>query len=231
MNKPGKPTEHATPESPRRLPAAFPVRLCIFAHFALIAPPTARNFVFSGVCVRSFETGKRVESKKISSGSFGITKPFTNLMKAGGWLCPSAPRHDFFPYQDHDFSGYGYIIRGVYWDSEHTNALGPCGHLVQEASYIPGFPSFTPIQESEVTSPVEMMAIGDSLFSAPTFDRWDMLSPTRIGRATALHQGRVNVLFCDGHVESPTLQVVFGDTNDTALVRWNRDHQPHRDKL
>ena len=32
-------------------------------------------------------------------------------------------------------------------------------------------------------------------------------------------------------VESPTTQFVFEDSSDAALVRWNRDHQPHRDKL
>jgi prepilin-type processing-associated H-X9-DG protein len=45
------------------------------------------------------------------------------------------------------------------------------------------------------------------------------------------HQGKVNVAFCDGHVESPPLKFVFQNTNDAALVRWNRDHLPHRDKL
>jgi hypothetical protein len=32
-------------------------------------------------------------------------------------------------------------------------------------------------------------------------------------------------------VESPTLQFLFEDTSDAALSRWNRDHQPHREKL
>jgi prepilin-type processing-associated H-X9-DG protein len=40
-----------------------------------------------------------------------------------------------------------------------------------------------------------------------------------------------NVVFCDGHVESPTLQFLFADTSAAALSRWNRDHQPHREKL
>ena len=40
-----------------------------------------------------------------------------------------------------------------------------------------------------------------------------------------------NVVFCDGHVESPTLQFLFEDTSDAALVRWNRGHLPHREKL
>jgi prepilin-type processing-associated H-X9-DG protein len=47
----------------------------------------------------------------------------------------------------------------------------------------------------------------------------------------ARHQGKANVMFCDGHVESPTLQFLFEDTSDAALVRWNRDHLPHREKL
>jgi prepilin-type processing-associated H-X9-DG protein len=49
--------------------------------------------------------------------------------------------------------------------------------------------------------------------------------------AYARHQGKANVVFCDGHVESPTLQFLFEDTSDAALVRWNRDHLPHREKL
>jgi prepilin-type processing-associated H-X9-DG protein len=58
-----------------------------------------------------------------------------------------------------------------------------------------------------------------------------MLTPRRIGRAMARHQGKINVLFCDGHVESPALKYVFEDTSDAALVRWNRDHQPHQEDL
>ncbi|HEY2328769.1 MAG TPA: type II secretion system protein [Verrucomicrobiae bacterium] len=42
---------------------------------------------------------------------------------------------------------------------------------------------------------------------------------------------QANVVFCDGHVESPTLQFLFEDTSDEALSRWNRDHLPHREKL
>jgi prepilin-type processing-associated H-X9-DG protein len=51
------------------------------------------------------------------------------------------------------------------------------------------------------------------------------------GRAYARHQGKANVVFCDGHVESPTLHFLFEDSSDAALVRWNRDHLPHREKI
>ena len=33
------------------------------------------------------------------------------------------------------------------------------------------------------------------------------------------------------HMESTTLKFAFEDSSDMALVRWNRDHQPHRDRL
>ncbi|MCX6896347.1 MAG: hypothetical protein NTZ16_12780, partial [Verrucomicrobia bacterium] len=53
----------------------------------------------------------------------------------------------------------------------------------------------------------------------------------RTKRSHARHQGKANVVFCDGHVESPTLQFLFEDTSEAALRRWNRDHQPHRERL
>ncbi len=50
-------------------------------------------------------------------------------------------------------------------------------------------------------------------------------------RSYTRHQGKANVVFCDGHVEPPTLKFLFEDTSDAALSRWNRDHQPHRERL
>ena len=50
------------------------------------------------------------------------------------------------------------------------------------------------------------------------------------GNILTRHQGKANVVFCDGHVESPTLKFLFEDTSDTALARWNRDHQPRPEK-
>ena len=53
----------------------------------------------------------------------------------------------------------------------------------------------------------------------------------RPDEACRRHRGKLNVIFCDGHVESLTVKFVFEDTSDAALVRWNRDHQPHREYL
>ena len=69
----------------------------------------------------------------------------------------------------------------------------------------------------------------DSLFDRPYQDvAWNYIKNTQY---YARHQGKANVVFCDGHVESPTIQYLFEDISDTALSRWNRDHLPHREGL
>jgi prepilin-type processing-associated H-X9-DG protein/prepilin-type N-terminal cleavage/methylation domain-containing protein len=180
---------------------------------------------------------------QISSAGFGISKPATNLISGGVWLCPSAPRYWAFPNETEVFCSYGYNAWGVQPQDKIygptgfpngysiTNALGLYGHPVPGTTFSPTLPGFAPVRDSEVAAPADMMAIGDSILGGPRLDRVDMLTPTRIARALARHQGRINVLFCDGHVESLTIESVFEDISDSALVRWNRDHQPHRDDL
>jgi prepilin-type N-terminal cleavage/methylation domain-containing protein/prepilin-type processing-associated H-X9-DG protein len=43
------------------------------------------------------------------------------------------------------------------------------------------------------------------------------------------HGGRWNVVFCDGHVENLRGRQLFDFGNDTVLMRWNSDNQPHRE--
>ena len=118
-----------------------------------------------------------------------------------------------------------------------TNMLGIGGRSYNSAtgSFAP------PVAESEVVSPSEMMAIGDGFIGNNGFIQDGIGFLWRVGgargdpesnkRSYARHQGRANVVFCDGHVKSPTLEFLFEDTSDAALVRWNRDHLPHRDGL
>ncbi len=90
-------------------------------------------------------------------------------------------------------------------------------------------PAHTPVKDSEVVNPAEMMAIGEVFRSRIGFTRDAANGLTLL--AYQRHQGKANVVFCDGHVESPTLHFLFADTSDIAMVRWNRDHQPHRELL
>ena len=156
----------------------------------------------------------------------------------GVWKCPAANRPPNWP-QNEVYVSYGYNTYGLSTRTD-TNSLGLGGH------YVWSFPKNThftapAVRESEVAAPSEMMAIGDGfeggndvigdgvLVLWRTLGIQDESGSTE--RSHARHQGRANVVFCDGHVESPTLKFLFADTSDDALAHWNRDHQPHREKL
>jgi prepilin-type processing-associated H-X9-DG protein/prepilin-type N-terminal cleavage/methylation domain-containing protein len=161
-----------------------------------------------------------------------ISKPPTNFWLTGVWRCPTAQWPDTPSSDQAERFSYGYNAFGdtVYGLQEN---LGLAGH------YYDTLGKFTPIGESEVVNPSDMMAIGDSFeLTSNSFNvlielrRADWSSKDiKKSFAASRHQGRANVVFCDGHVESPTLKFLFEDTSDTALSRWNRDHLPHREKL
>ena len=183
-------------------------------------------------------TGNWWWAMQLESEVSGKSKPITDFITAGIWRCPSAPRVIPWPPNEANkdlFCSYGYNAFGVLpgWT---TNLLGLDGlpaHL--PISKVVGLP---PVAESGVAVPADMMAIGDSIDGMVIFRRWLLewsrfrdWDRTHFRRASDRHQGRINVLFCDYHVESPTVQFVFEDKSDVALVRWNRDHQPHREEL
>jgi prepilin-type N-terminal cleavage/methylation domain-containing protein/prepilin-type processing-associated H-X9-DG protein len=173
-----------------------------------------------------FPSNKVVWTERLEREGLGIANPPTNYYIIGVWLCPSAD-WGVYKWPNPEMGSYSYNAYGVLKTSSvtnDTNALGLMGH------YIPSSDTFTPIGESEVSVPSEMMAIGDSFNGSFELER-KSINKEGSENELARHQGRANVLLCDGHVESPTLQFLFEDTNDVALVRWNRDHQPHREKL
>lgn len=161
--------------------------------------------------------------------------PFSQWSAAGVWRCPAAGRPLNWPTNRNYFS-YGYNAYGLCAQTD-IRSLGLGGHFTLGESRLP----IPAVQESEVARPVEMMAIGDGFVGGNgvledgawilwrTYGLTNNLGGTK--RAYARHQGNANVVFCDGHVESPALQFLFDDTNAAALVRWNRDHQPHRERL
>jgi len=162
----------------------------------------------------------------------GIAKPEPDWFQKGVWLCPSARWSSRILDGPVSPNYYGYNLSGILlFPANETNNFGLQGHFNSDLHIV------TPIRESEVAVPSDMMAIGDSFDGSAEFRRgklgegppaYDMLT---CGNTLTRHQGKANVVFCDGHVESPTLKFLFEDTSDAALVRWNRDHLPHRDRL
>jgi prepilin-type processing-associated H-X9-DG protein/prepilin-type N-terminal cleavage/methylation domain-containing protein len=161
---------------------------------------------------------------------------FSKWSGEGVWKCPAANKPSDWP-EHHGYESYGYNWMGMSAKTD-INALGLGGHHWWTG---PNLLPAPPVSESEIVSPSEMMAIGDGfeggngVIRDGTWILWRTYGVTNYfgstQRAYARHQGSANVVFCDGHVESPTLQFLFADTSDEALSRWNRDHLPHREKL
>jgi prepilin-type processing-associated H-X9-DG protein/prepilin-type N-terminal cleavage/methylation domain-containing protein len=159
---------------------------------------------------------------------------FSKWSGEGVWKCPAANKPSNWP-EDKGYENYGY--NDGMSAKANTNSLGLGGHHTWTLSQVPA----PPVSESEVANPSEMMAIGDGFYGGNGVigdGSWTLLRSSSVkdflgstSRAYSRHQGRANVVFCDGHVESPTLQFLFADTSDEALSRWNRDHLPHREKL
>ena len=171
---------------------------------------------------------------QLEGGGFAMAKLDNRVLDKGVWRCPAAifPA-DYYPSSftaedrsNYPPSSYGYNLFGVSatnWRTNalyRTNALGLFGHSLAH--------SIKPISESEVVCPGDMMAMGD-VIAHGNFMREPDLAESKA--ASMRHQGKFNVVFCDGHVESPTLQFLFAGTSDAALSRWNRDHLPHRERL
>lgn len=158
----------------------------------------------------------------------GVLNPTWKSFGTGIWRCPSETSPpDAISY---GYNAFGYLPDGKPYTNNLglVNGFGLMGHFGESSN---GAVALAPIAESEVVNPSDMMAIGDTFDGILSFDHWDHFAAKNQQHqwhADSRHQGRLNVVFCDAHVESPTLKFLFEDTNDAALVRWNRDHQPHR---
>jgi prepilin-type processing-associated H-X9-DG protein/prepilin-type N-terminal cleavage/methylation domain-containing protein len=161
---------------------------------------------------------------------------FNKWAGQGVWKCPAARQPFNWPTNGTLYIYYGYNWCGLSKQSD-TDSLGLGGHFTWTSSRPPA----PPVNESEIAHPSDMMAIGDGFLGGNSTIRdgvrvlqrasggEDFFGSTK--RSHARHRGKANVVFCDGHVESPTLKFLFEDTSDAALSRWNRDHLPHRDRL
>ena len=155
--------------------------------------------------------------------------------------CPAASRPKEFPaplgYADYGYNACGLgglVLEPLLGIGGKGPGLSSPGKFI-EADYPP------PVRESDVVNPSEMLAIGDGfngwkgvikdglsvLGRGP--DAREFVGSTR--RSYRRHSGRGNVLFCDGHVGGLKLEFLFQDETDQALRIWNRDNQPHRERL
>ena len=165
-----------------------------------------------------FENTNGFWIKTVAIEGLGLSQPITNYIVTGVWRCPS-PVLWLRPDTNLLAICYGYNSGGVVSDENADDNFGLGGRPSTQ----------TTLKDSEVLDPSEMMAIGDVFEQRPALTRKSVYGLALV--AYQRHQGHANVVFCDGHVESPTLNFLFVNTSDAALSRWNRDHQPHRELL
>ena len=161
----------------------------------------------------------------------GTAKPPTNFYYKGVWFCPSARWTDIVLRSLHDANGWTYYAYNTDVFGPGLRRNDPANQFGLQGHYNPVTRTYLPITESEVAVPSDMMALGDGFEPNGILMRRSIADFDEFGNTRARHQGKANVLFCDGHVESPALHFLFEDTSDAALVRWNRDHLAHRDRL
>jgi len=154
---------------------------------------------------------------EVAIQGLGMLQPFTNYIRTGVWLCPTLQ----WLKKDQDLMpiSYGYNSGGVVTDENTDNNFGLGGSPTTR----------TRLRDSAVAVPSDMMAIGDKFDVRLAIVRESADAFTL--HAHHRHQGKAAVVFCDNHVESPTLKYLDVATNDEALSRWNRDHLPHGELL
>ena len=166
--------------------------------------------------------------------------PLFIMQDEGVWRCPTAQRPPELPNKI-GYTSYGYNPWGLYTPFDNDNApLGLGGQNYPWTDPMTIVP-MEPVREAQVAAPSDMMAIGDKFAgnNGVVTDTGGLVRqqgikedyPGSTKHAYSRHEGKADVVFCDGHVESPSFKTLFDDDSDAALRRWNRDHQPHRDRL
>jgi prepilin-type N-terminal cleavage/methylation domain-containing protein/prepilin-type processing-associated H-X9-DG protein len=139
---------------------------------------------------------------------------------------------------------YGYNFSETYWGVPDHQCRGLGGFTGPESG------RGTPLKETQVANPSDMIAITDSIVvgNAPSYSTFspgyifashDALSdPLFVGRSDTKeldagrrvygqrHNGRFNTLFCDGHVEAIKTDGLFNAKRGDVRQRWHPDHKP-----
>jgi len=88
-----------------------------------------------------------------------------------------------------------------------------------------------PVTDSMVRRPADMIMLGDArAYPNPAaVGVWPAnLDPTQSDQwPSSRHNGRTDLMFCDGHAEAALRRMVIDPANHTWRRRWNNDNEPH----
>jgi prepilin-type N-terminal cleavage/methylation domain-containing protein len=185
----------------------------------------------------------------VYSAKFRWSKAREPHQPEGIWHCPTAlpPSTPTWP-RGLSFCDYGYNAYGVAKFMDPRGSLG-LSRMAVDLRFAPPVGTTLPIPEdgntrvaeSEVANPSEMMAVGDSFVGGNgiildgtgglgrSSTVREIAASTK--RARKRHAGDAAILFCDMHVDRVGLKALFQNVDTAALSRWNRDHQPHAERI
>lgn len=156
----------------------------------------------------------------------------TNVNKTLGGTGPGGV-YDPFAITKNSFFSLGYNDWGIHFQNGAEAVTDPQLGLGGD---IDGGLTQGPVRDTTVKRPVDMIWVCDvpsvPMTIAPNFNA--NTEPADIHTVTGhsacpsnRHEYRTNVLFCDGHVESPRRNDVRDPNNAYWRGRWNNDNDPH----
>lgn len=150
------------------------------------------------------------------------------------------------------YNSYGISIEAINQIPTFPNGLGGRGPL-HWTRWPSDFSWAGPLAESSVTVPSDMIAIGDCYSvgqydgqgpnhnTVDVYESWEPfareMGPFSLGSLPVKasgrkrHQGRLNLVFCDGHVEGDKVEKLFFSKDPADMRRWNVDNEPHANLL
>jgi prepilin-type N-terminal cleavage/methylation domain-containing protein len=153
----------------------------------------------------------------------------TNVNKTLGQTDLAGTAYDFYGIRETTRFSYGINDWGLNLDAVPQLGLG---------GDIDGGLSQGPVRESQVVKPSEMIAYGDvpsvsnpalidyNANMDPTDDGFDQ-GPDHTQCPSNRHNYHTDLVFCDGHAESPLRNDVRNPNNNYWRSRWDNDNQPH----
>jgi prepilin-type N-terminal cleavage/methylation domain-containing protein/prepilin-type processing-associated H-X9-DG protein len=229
--------------------------IALLASLLLPALASARRKANSAACISNLHQAGVALAMYV--GAEGVYPMAATLNAMGNWqwaLCPTngdkylyCPQRAaassnyinlFHPPGNQIPPHYGYNAAGATRINPPFATLGLGGDIKRTGGSIA---QFTPVAESRVVAPSDMVALGDGGAMILPFN----VDPTLIKPSDLLylafpgdypqtdrpgvgdwHDGGANMLLCDSHVESAK-QSRWSDPITELRVRWNNDHLPH----
>lgn len=173
---------------------------------------------------------------------------YNNNIKNNIFTCPSSEKLDILGIN------YAYNSSGCAGWNETWADLGLGGMVVPNSFTYPDHDTSVAIKTSKIKNPSEMISIGDSIIhynfvrnyaysgvdlsSGLWWNRyyisrkenapyWELNTQKLINKR---HLNKINIGFCDGHIEKSTYQI-FDINNDENLKKWNNDNLPHQERF